>query len=181
MRDFDDLSFDEFDEQNSPRAEKTGFDTVVDNAISRRGFLSGVLTFGAGSFVMGTSSLVSTAEASSSRFEFEAVKASTADTISVPEGYEWKMLMKWGDPLWSDSIPFDEKTGGTAASQNRAFGDNNDGMSTFYIDGRHVMAVNNEYTNRAIIYRNRESGRPETEDDVLKGMAAHGVYCRSRR
>ncbi|KAB7613313.1 PhoX family phosphatase [Amylibacter sp. SFDW26] len=171
----DELSFDEFDEINSPRTEDPQFDAVVDAAISRRGFLSGVLTFGAGTFVMGTSSLVNVAEAATDRFGFKQVAASTDDTISVPEGYKWDMLVKWGDPLWSDAPEFDEATRGTAASQLRAFGDNNDGMSMFAIGNRHVLVANNEYTNRPIIYGNRDSKLPETPDDVAKGKAAHGV------
>ncbi len=43
------------------------------------------------------------------------------------------------------------------------------------IDGRSVLAVNNEYVNRTIIYGNRESNTPETADDVMKGKAGHGV------
>jgi len=99
--------------------------------ISRRGFLSGVLTFGAGTFVMGTSSLVSTAEAATSRFAFEQVAASTADTITVPDGYEWDVAIQWGDQLFSNTPAFDETTRGDAASQALAFGDNNDGMTLF--------------------------------------------------
>ena len=38
-----------------------------------------------------------------------------------------------------------------------------------------ILAVNNEYCNRKIIYGNRASGLPETSDDVRKGIASHGV------
>ena len=176
MRDFDDeISFDDYDEVINPRPEHNDFDAVVDAAISRRGFLSGVLTFGAGTFVMGTSSLVSTAEAATSRFAFDQVPASTADTITVPDGYEWDVAVQWGDKLWSDTPEFDETTRGDAASQARAFGDNNDGMSTFNIEGKTVLVANNEYTNRKIIWGNRAEGKAETDDDVLKGKMAHGV------
>ena len=48
-------------------------------------------------------------------------------------------------------------------------------MSLFDIDGRTVLAVNNEYVNRSIIYGNRESKLPENADDVRKGKAGHGV------
>ena len=56
-----------------------------------------------------------------------------------------------------------------------AFGDNNDGMSCFAAGNRTVLAVNNEYTNRKIIWGNRASERYENQDDVRKGMNAHGV------
>ena len=88
MRDVDDeISFDDYDEVINPRPEHNDFDAVADAAISRRGFLSGVLAFGAGTFVMGTSALTSPAAAATSRFVFDQVPASTADTITVPEGY----------------------------------------------------------------------------------------------
>mgnify|MGYP001066185953 CR=1 FL=1 len=51
------LSFDEFDELDNPRPETSDFDIVVEEAISRRGFLGGVLAFGTASFLLGTSSL----------------------------------------------------------------------------------------------------------------------------
>ena len=48
-------------------------------------------------------------------------------------------------------------------------------MSTFFTDGRTVLAVNNEFVNRSIIYGNRATGLPENADDVRKGKAGHGV------
>ena len=49
-------------------------------------------------------------------------------------------------------------------------------MDTFYTkDGKTIIAVNNEYVNRSIIYDNRSSKLPETADDVRKGKAGHGV------
>lgn len=119
----------------------------------------------------------------SSRLAFDAVSANTLDTITVPAGYNWHVVAKWGQPLWSSSKAFDEKTGGTGLSQERAFGDNNDDMFLFSRSDRHVLAVNNEYVNFNTIYRNRELKkygrrkirRPVTPDDIRKGKAGHGV------
>ncbi|MEO1695018.1 MAG: alkaline phosphatase PhoX, partial [Pseudomonadota bacterium] len=180
----EDLSFDDFDEVGSVRPETTDFDRVVDAALDRRGFLSGLLAVGTTAFLTGhgagaTSALAQSAAAgqpaAASRFAFDNVPASTADTVTLPPGFSWKTVVKWGEPLWPDAADFDPATRGTADSQARAFGDNNDGMAVFS-DGRTtVFAVNNEYTNRSIIYGNRESKRPETDDDIAKGKAAHGV------
>ena len=149
----EDLSFDEIDELISPRAEDTDFDRVVDTALSRRGFLGGVMTFGLGSFLVGTTALTRDALANgqTDRFGFAQVAANSEDTITVPEGFTWEQVVTWGDPLFSDAPAFDEATRGTAASQALAFGDNNDGMSIFTKDGRTVMAINNDYTNRKIL------------------------------
>lgn len=54
-------------------------------------------------------------------------------------------------------------------------GDNNDGMELFHADGRHILAVDNEYVNLGIFHGNRASGEPESADDIRKSKAGHGV------
>ena len=174
---FNEVSFDEFDEIENPRPATSDFDNVVEDALSRRGFLGGVLAFGTGAFLVGTATFkpVSAATLAGSRFAFDAVAANADDTITVPKGFSWHTVVKWGEPLWTKGADFDQASRGSAASQALAFGDNNDGMSLFAHDGRSILAVNNEYTNRGIIYGNRETKLPENEDDVNKGKAAHGI------
>ena len=48
-------------------------------------------------------------------------------------------------------------------------------MELYTRDGRAVMIVNNEYTNRRIAYGTNASKLPESEDDVRKGKASRGV------
>ncbi len=170
----DKLSFDEHDERVNPRPETTDFDRVVESALSRRGFLGGVMSFGLGSFLIGSSALTRPALATEDRFGFSAIPTSTEDTIALPKGFEWRPFLQWGQPLWSDVPEFDHTTRGTAASQARAMGDNNDGMAVFTKGDRHVIVVNNEYTNTILIWGNAE-GTPANDDDIEKGMVAHGV------
>ncbi len=165
------VSFDEFDEINYPRPETSDFADIV----SRRGFLARGAAFGLGAFVLGSSALTPVSARAASRLGFEAVAANGLDTVTLPEGYSWQIVARWGDPLWSDGVEFDHATRGTGESQERAFGDNTDGMALFTKDGRNILAVNCEYTNRSIIYGARDSKLPETVDDVRKGKAAHGV------
>ena len=170
------LSFDEFDEVHHPRPLETDFSRLVDRAVSRRGFLRGSVTFGAAGFVASCGlAMPRSAFASSDRFGFEAVPANSLDTVTVPPGYRWHVVARWGDPMWSDGAGFDQTTRGTGKSQERAFGDNCDGMSLFTHEGRNVLAVNNEYVNRKIMYGGSGSGSPENADDVRKGKAGHGV------
>ena len=170
----DKLSFDEHDERVNPRPETTDFDRIVESALSRRGFLGGVMSFGLGSFLIGSSALTRPALATEDRFGFSAIPTSTEDTIALPKGFEWRPFLQWGQPLWSDVPEFDHTTRGTAASQARAMGDNNDGMAVFTKGDRHVIVVNNEYTNTILIWGNAE-GTPANDDDIEKGMVAHGV------
>ncbi len=171
----DDISFDEYDEINNPRDAEPEFNQLADNAISRRGFLGATAAFGASGFVMGAAGLSIGEARAASRLGFEAVEANVLDTITVPPGYNWHPVATWGQELWSKSIPFNEATRGDGASQEMAVGDNTDGMSLFDHHGVNLLVMNNEYTNRSIIYGNRETRLPENADDVRKGKAAHGV------
>ena len=168
-------SFDEFDEMRRPPPEVTDFERVVTRMVSRRTFLGGSVAMGAAALVSGASGLAPRSAGAATRFGFASVPANTLDTVTVPPGYRWHVVAQWGDPLWSDAPAFDESTRGTGETQERAFGDNNDGMALFLHERRHILVVNNEHVNRDIIYGNRTSGLPENADDVRKGKAGHGV------
>ena len=164
------------DDVHDPHPPETGFARLIERTIARRGFLGAGIAFGACAFVASAGVLrPSTARAAGDRFGFEAVAANTLDTVTVPPGYRWHVVARWGEPMWSNGAEFDQRTRGTGASQELAFGDNNDGMSLFTLDGRSVLAVNNEYVNRAVIYGGTGSGKPASVDDVRKGKAGHGV------
>jgi hypothetical protein len=174
-----DATFDDFDEALRPPPPKTGFDEVlqrtIDRELDRRGFLGGAVSLGAAAFVLGAGGLRHGAGAGLPVLDFPAVPANTLDTVTVPNGYRWRVVAKWGDPLWSKGTAFDPATRGTAESQALAFGDNADGMELFSDGARHVMCVNNEYVNKPVIFGNRAGGQPENADDAVKGMSGHGV------
>jgi uncharacterized protein len=171
------LSLDAFDELHFPRPEIPAFDSIAERFVSRRGFLRGTAAIGASAFVLGAGSLAGReAQAASGWLVFEPVAANGLDDITVPQGFSWHTVVRWGDPLFPGAPVFNPATRGTGESQETAFGDNNDGMALFTAaDGASVLAVNNEYVNIDIIYGNRASKGPETADDVRKGKAALGV------
>ena len=137
----------------------TDFERLAARAVSRRSFLSGSAAFGATAFVLGAGGMpASPARAAAAALDFTPVGANGLDTVTVPEGYGWQVVARWGDPLWSDGPAFDHATRGTGASQEMAFGDNCDGMALFVHEGRSVLAVNNEYTNLGIAFAHREIG-----------------------
>ncbi len=168
------MSFDAFDEQVNPRPEVCEFDQVVERAISRRGFLGGVLAFGSVAAI-GAGLAPKAQAAAHSRFAFEQVATNSLDDITVPPGYTAEVVVRWGDPITVDGPEFDHATLGTADSQAITFGDNIDGMEIFPVGSRSVLVVNNEYTNRDIIWSNRPDAKPADADDIKKGMMAHGV------
>ena len=172
--DMEDLSFDEFDEIVNPRPEENDFDRIVEAALDRRGFLGGVLAFGSFAALGGALS-PSTAQAATNRFAFDQIAANTSDAITVPEGYKVDVVVRWGDPILPGGAEFDHETRGTAESQAAAFGDNNDGMDVFAHEGKTLLVVNNEYTNRDIIALSAVEKRIMDEGDIAKGMMAHGI------
>jgi len=164
-------NFDEFDEVNYPRPAETGIQAVIDTVLSRRGFLASVVAGG----VLATLPDPAQALADSPPLSFDPVATSTKDTVTLPKGFNWHVVVRWGDPLWSTGQTFDPASRGTGASQELAFGDNNDGMSLFTREGRSLLVVNNEYVNRKIFHGNRFSNKPENPDDLRKAQAGHGV------
>ncbi len=170
----DELSFDDFDEVVSPRPEETEFDRIVAAAISRRAFLVGVVAFGSVATV-GSGLIPDKVEAGMDRFGFVPIDANTLNTVTVPEGFNSSVLLQWGDPILPGAPEFDEESRGEGSSQALTFGDNTDGMDFFIRENVNLLVVNNEYTNRGVIWGNRPEGKFANDDDVLKGMRAHGV------
>ncbi|MCO6382868.1 PhoX family phosphatase [Oceanicola sp. 502str15] len=174
------LSFDDWDEVNFPRPAENDFDRVVERALSRRGFLGSVLAFGSGAAVMGTgllkgSTALAESHAMASRFPFTPIAAQTDETVHVPEGYSWKVLTRWGDPLMSSAEGYDLAEGGALEGSDAVFGENTDGMELFSFDGHEIIAVNSEYTNNDINLPAAQEGVPAGADDVLKLQNLQGV------
>ncbi|MDF3546307.1 PhoX family phosphatase, partial [Sulfitobacter sp. M72] len=173
-----DISWDEFDEHRDPRPADNGFDQVVERAVSRRGFLSGILAFGSGAAVFGSGVLGSStsARAQSAGFPFEPIGISTDSDIHVPAGYQWKTLVRWGDPLFSDAAnSYSADTGVSLEKSDRVFGENTDGMELFEIEGKEVLVVNSEYANPKINLPAASEGTPRTADEVSLLKNIQGV------
>ncbi|EFO9318909.1 PhoX family phosphatase [Campylobacter coli] len=108
---------------------------------------------------------------------FKAVSASTQDKVIVPQGYEAKVLISWGDPLFSKAKPYDENKiidMNAVKNAHLVFGDDNDGMSFFPLSkNRGILAVNNEYINPEIMFNHH--GKNLSKEDVLYEQASVGV------
>ncbi len=100
----------------------------------------------------------------------------TRDAMTVPKGYTWNAILRWGDPLFHNSPAFDPEVP-DAEAQELQFGYNNDYLDIIVTDrrGRQALLVcNHEYTNRALMFP--PSANPAQEAEVLRTlMAAHGM------
>jgi len=177
-QDITDLSWDEFDEMRDPRPQDNGFDAVVERAISRRGFLGGALAFGSGALAMGAGLLSSTtaSRAEGMGFAFKPIDIATDHTIHVPEGYQWKVLARWGDALFSDAQDaYSPDTGVDVSKSDRVFGENTDGMELFTDGDKQIIAVNSEYVNPKINLPAASEGMPQNADEVMLLKNMQGV------
>ena len=171
-------TFDENDQRNHPRPEDSEFTVMVNTLLSRRQLL-GAAGVGMGLFLggQGLAQAATTANSAVSnagpRIGFTPTAANSFDTVTVPAGYQWRVLASWGDAILPGGSAFDPATRGTATSQSLSIGDNNDGMSFFTLGADHgVIAVNNEYANYEYLFVN---GRCSSIEDTRKAQAAHGV------
>ncbi|WP_418607144.1 PhoX family protein [Georgenia sp. SUBG003] len=99
---------------------------------------------------------------------------STADTVVVPGGYLQQVVVRWGDPLFSDAPPFDPDNQ-TAAAQERQFGYNNDFLGLLPLGGDdHLMCVNHEYVTEEMMLPGYDPENP-TREQVEVSWAAHGL------
>ncbi|MET4134146.1 PhoX family phosphatase [Pseudarthrobacter sp. PvP090] len=111
-----------------------------------------------------------------SKLKFTAIAPVDAavDAFTVPEGFTWQPVIRWGDPIFNDAPDFDLGNQ-TAAAQARQFGYNNDYTDILEIPGskgrRAVLFANHEYTNETIMF---PASMP-TADVRKVGAAAHGL------
>ena len=182
--------YDDHDYSSHLQQADSDFTQLVEKALSRRQFLRRAGLAGLGAFLMAapltqaiaeavsTTATAATPDAAkmtpSTLMGFKGIPASTADTIILPEGYQYQVLASWGDPIFPDAPAFDPSGKTLASAQERQFGDNNDGMSFFPLDAnRGVLAINHEYINPELMFAHQ--GKAMTAEDVKTSQAAHGV------
>ena len=161
------------------------FPDVAARALSRRGVLGAA---GGGALALalapaGAAAAAPTAfSATGTRgpaLRFSAIDAvpASVDAVTVPQGWTWQPVIRWGDPLFADAPEFDPLHQ-SAAAQAQQFGYNCDYLDVLPMEGRRgrraVAVVNHEYTNENIMF-------PPTTDPAMLAeqkriaMAAHGL------
>ena len=162
-------------DMNDRRTSPTDFERLAARAISRRGFLCGTAACGATAFVLSAGGLRRSPRALRWRASISRPSPPTASTRlpypTATAGMWWPAgairsgrqappsTMRVAAPAKARRPP----SATTTTAWRCTDGDKN------------VLAVNNEYVNLDIMFANRESGKPETADDVRKCKAGHGV------
>jgi uncharacterized protein len=97
----------------------------------------------------------------------------TVDDVTVPSGYRWDPIIRWGDPLGADAPDFDPDNQGPEA-QAQQFGYNCDYLDIIVTDRkgtRALLVANHEYTNEGIMFPPTMSA----EQVIRTAWAAHGL------
>jgi secreted PhoX family phosphatase len=168
----------------SPAAGDTIGD-IIFKRYHRREVLRGALGVAAATALFGPALLsrnAARAEDAPDRFAFEEIAAGVDETHHVAEGYQADILLRWGDPLFPDSPPFDPLQQ-SAAAPLRQFGYNNDYIAFITLDDqgrRGLLCINHEYTNEEGMFpglaRQDLICFPDMTAELVEiEMAAHGV------
>lgn len=160
------------------------FKDIADVALSRRSML-GLGAVGAAAVVLGPSLL--SAPAASAAQAAQGIRGSlpftaiapvsrSVDGMSVPEGYDWHPIIRWGDPLFSRKQALDPAKP-SAKAQAAQFGYNCDYLDIIvdkYSSHRGVLVANHEYTNEEMMFPPAwfEANKDEARRVAL---AAHGM------
>ncbi|PBB97600.1 PhoX family phosphatase [Mesorhizobium sp. WSM3862] len=163
---------------------------IIAARFSRRDFLKGSLAVSAIAATVSPLALVAAVEARAaevSAFKFDELEAGIDDKHHVAPGYDADVLLRWGDPLFTDSPEFDPAKQ-SAGAQARQFGYNNDYVGYIPIDGsaeHGLLVVNHEYTNPHLMFpgivkivdkdgKKAAEVAPLSKEQVDVEMAAHG-------
>ncbi len=109
---------------------------------------------------------------------FTSVAANLRDEVTVPQGYTFSILYKWGDPAGvAGSLPaFRPDASNTAQEQAVQAGMHHDGMHFFPLGNggnRGLLVMNHEYTDEGLLHR--DGVREWTLEKVRKSQHAMGV------
>ncbi|TFD60285.1 PhoX family phosphatase [Cryobacterium suzukii] len=158
------------------------FRDIVGAALSRRSLLVGA-GVGAAAIVLGSGqsapAMAAPGGPASRGLAFTPIAPVPAavDAFSVPAGYAWNPIIRWGDPLFAATDRFDPEHQ-TAASQALQFGYNNDYLDILEGPGRKgrdgILVTNHEYTNENIMFA--PATTPAEADEQRRiAMMAHGM------
>jgi len=114
---------------------------------------------------------------STSEFDFKEVSHGTSIDHVVPEGYDARVLLRWGDPLFPGMTPFTPDSL-TADEQERRFGYNNDYIAFIPLAGdqsRGILCVNHEYTVPALMFAGDAATPEERRARADIELAAMGI------
>ncbi|MBL0704105.1 PhoX family protein [Sinomonas cellulolyticus] len=166
-------------------SENNYFRDIVEGQISRRSALglglAGALTlaFTGGEKAQAAGLSQAVKSAAPSKLDFTPISPVnyTVDEFTVPAGFSWRPIIRWGDPLFHDAPAFDGANQ-TPEAQARQFGYNNDFSAIIELEGsqgrKAMLFANHEYTNNNIMFSDAEMAADPARIRAI-ARAAHGL------
>ena len=161
------------------------FGDIADQVMSRRSMLKGTaataLVVYAGAHASGfTGGTAAAAEADG--LTFTPIEPNIVDDIVVPNGYDYEVVLRWGDPLFEGAPEFDFEAQ-TPEAQAQQFGYNNDYVTFLYVGRdrrgrkRGLLVVNHEYTNEELMFRSYDPTSTDAAEleKARIALMAHGL------
>lgn len=159
-------------------SENRHFRDIASMAPSRRALFGGAAAVGLAAglpSVLGADPLASADGGRGAGLRFEPITpvTGTLDDMTVPRGYAWQPIIRWGDPVLRGAPEFDgsAQTGSARAGQ---FGYNCDYLNIIVTNGRGtevLLVANHEYTNEELMFP------PDLDpaEAISIARAAHGM------
>lgn len=142
----------------------TPFHELLEQRLTRRRLLEAGITLAP--LALGGATLLNSQAASAAAagsLRFKPIAGSKADAITLPPGYTYDLVARWGDSLFSKIPDLDAAKLATGVlfepdaveRQRHQFGQNCDAIHFFPLDlhgDRGILCVNNEYTNDDLMF-----------------------------
>lgn len=153
---------------------------LIETRLSRRAALAGFGAMGLTACAGSVSDPLQFIKTNPMTFKFDEIERAMDANHHVAAGYRADVLIRWGDPLFSDSPPFDPYRQ-SAAAQRKQFGYNNDFIGYLALPRRGkteraLLCVNHEYTTTPLMLPDVAKDYPQsmTRELCEIEMAAHG-------
>src|SRR5919109_2678128 len=165
------------DARSSAGNQHDTFAAVLQSYMSRRTLLKGAMA----SLVLAYTSPLTRPSTAAGPEGFTPLTHSTADKLLVPDGYQYHVIIRWGDPVLPDTPAFDPRAQ-EPAIQARQFGYNADFIGFLPLPAgsvnseRGLLVVNHEYTNAELMFADwdgKDESKTRTMVDIE--LAAHGL------
>ena len=161
------------------RSDNEEFATVAARALARRSVLKGAAAASSTLAISGLLPSAAAAAGTAPRFgagtlDFTPVPPNTRDNVIVPRGYDYDVVVRWGDRILPDAPRFDVYDQ-SAKAQAGQFGYNCDYVGVLAhpdYRNRRLMVVNHEYTDEYIMF---PAGEYSENQQRRIAMQAHGM------
>lgn len=182
------VQFEQSQNHGTNASENPTMGELISARFGRRDLLKGVLAVTAISTTVSPLAIAAAGRAEAQTattpsFSFKEIAAGSDENHHIAEGYDADVLLRWGDPIFTDAPEFDPLAQ-SADKQKRQFGYNNDFVGFIPLDATGdsgLLVVNHEYTNEELMFpgvgvqdTKDANFAKMTKDLVDVEMAAHG-------